>query len=210
MFSGICTVAAAAPIIREVPSSLKRMWLVAFLCAPLAGACASAGARVVPAPQPFPVPRGPAPTPPHADEPADPTHDAATHGRSGPAATEIGAAVVSTALELRGTPYRNGGTTPVGFDCSGFTQFVSAQFGVRLPREVRDQYSFGEDVALQDIQPGDLLFFATTSSGPSHVGIAIGERRFVHAPSSRGVVRVEGLDIEYWARRFIGVRRLPL
>jgi cell wall-associated NlpC family hydrolase len=117
-------------------------------------------------------------------------------------------AIVSTAMRLRGIPYRDGGSDPSGFDCSGFVQWVFAQNGVRLPREVRAQYDAGEKIDLHDVQPGDLLFFETVSRGASHVGVAIGGEQFVHAPSSTGVVRVERFTANYWARRFIGARRV--
>lgn len=116
--------------------------------------------------------------------------------------------VVMTALALRGTRYRNGGSDPSGFDCSGFVQWTFNEHGVRMPREVRDQSRVGMAVELRDVQPGDLLFFETISRGPSHVGIAIGDGQFVHAPSSRGVVRVERYSVNYWARRFLQARRL--
>jgi cell wall-associated NlpC family hydrolase len=111
-------------------------------------------------------------------------------------------------MRLRGIPYRDGGSDPSGFDCSGFVQWVFAQNGVRLPREVRAQYDAGEKIDLHDVQPGDLLFFETVSRGASHVGVAIGGEQFVHAPSSTGVVRVERFTANYWARRFIGARRV--
>ena len=116
--------------------------------------------------------------------------------------------LVREALDLRGTPYRNGGSDPNGFDCSGFTQWVFARVGVRLPRETRDQFMAG--LAVPDGAPhaGDLIFFTTTTRGPSHVGIALGDDTFVHAPSSRGVVRVESLAVAYWSKRIVGVRRL--
>lgn len=116
--------------------------------------------------------------------------------------------VVVTALEYRGIPYRNGGSTPEGFDCSGLVQFVFARHGVRLPREVRDQYGVGRAVDRDEVQPGDLVFFDTLEGGPSHVGIALGGDQFVHAPSSRGVVRVERYTVEYWKRRWLGARRV--
>jgi len=116
--------------------------------------------------------------------------------------------VVETALSLRGVPYRNGGTDPSGFDCSGLVQYAFAQHGITLPREVREQYELGADVRLAGIEPGDLLFFRTTSNAVSHVGIAIGGDEFVHAPSSRGVVRVERFSAPYWANRIVGVRRI--
>jgi cell wall-associated NlpC family hydrolase len=115
--------------------------------------------------------------------------------------------LVGTALELRGVPYRNGGTDRRGFDCSGFTQYVFAQHGLFLPRSVRDQYKTGIAIAVNELEPGDLLFFATTDTAPSHVAIAIGADEFVHAPSSAGVVRVERLSSTYWATRFLGGRR---
>jgi cell wall-associated NlpC family hydrolase len=115
-----------------------------------------------------------------------------------------------TALALRGTPYRNGGSEPAqGFDCSGLVQWVFAQHGTTLPRETRDQYAVGEKVDEDDIRPGDLVFFETVSQGPSHVGIALGGGEFVHAPSSRGVVRVESYTrVGYWVDRWVGARRI--
>jgi cell wall-associated NlpC family hydrolase len=105
-------------------------------------------------------------------------------------------------------PYRNGGSDPSGFDCSGFVQYVFAKFGTALPREVRDQYQAGKPIDLDDVAAGDLLFFETVSRGASHVGMAVGDGQFVHAPSSRGVVRVERYSVSYWASRFVGARRV--
>lgn len=117
-------------------------------------------------------------------------------------------ALVSTALQLRGAPYRNGGSDPFGFDCSGYTQYVFAQHQVALPREARDQFAAGQAVDLEDLAPGDLLFFSTTEPGASHVAIAVGSGEFVHAPSSTGVVRVERLSTPYWSERYLGARRV--
>jgi cell wall-associated NlpC family hydrolase len=116
--------------------------------------------------------------------------------------------LVGTALDLRGSPYRNGGSDPSGFDCSGFTQYVFAQHGVTLPRDVRSQYDAGDKVDSEAIEPGDLLFFTTTDPGASHVGIAIDRDEFVHAPSTSGVVRVERLSMRYWSSRYVGARRV--
>ena len=118
------------------------------------------------------------------------------------------AELVATALGLRGVPYRNGGSDPSGFDCSGFVQWVFAQHAQRLPRETADQYHAGSAVKLDKIQPGDLVFFETVSRGASHVGLAIGGDQFVHAPSSSGVVRVESYTASYWSTRFVGARRV--
>jgi cell wall-associated NlpC family hydrolase len=115
--------------------------------------------------------------------------------------------VVPLALSLRGTPYRNGGSDPSGFDCSGFVQWVFAREGRVLPREVRQQYGMGTTVNRDDVEAGDLVFFETVSPGASHVGIALGGGAFVHAPSSRGVVRVEQYTAGYWAERWVGARR---
>jgi cell wall-associated NlpC family hydrolase len=159
---------------------------VSVVLAALTAACATTGA----VPHPFPVP-GPSAS--------RQTHDAA--------AVDLDA-LVSTALALRGTPYQNGGAGPTGFDCSGFTQYVYFQHGVALPRDTQDQFREGVRVNVDDLVPGDLLFFTTSSRGPSHVAIAIGNGQFVHAPSSRGVVRVERLDTSYWSSRYLGARRI--
>jgi peptidoglycan DL-endopeptidase CwlO len=119
-----------------------------------------------------------------------------------------GYALVGTALSLRGTPYVNGGADPSGFDCSGFTQYVFARYGLSLPRAVREQYRVGKPIKAEDLAPGDILFFSTTEPGPSHVGIALGGDQFVHAPSSTGVVRVERLSSSYWSPRYLGARRV--
>jgi cell wall-associated NlpC family hydrolase len=163
----------------------------------LTSACASTGA----VPKPFPMPGSPAP----ASTPNAPPETAAA-----PAAAKgvDGYALVGTALALRGVPYRNGGSDPTGFDCSGFTQYVFSQYGIALPREVFDQFRKGKSVEPRDVVPGDLIFFSTTAPGASHVGIAIGSDEFIHAPSSTGVVRVERLGSSYWAPRFIGARRV--
>ena len=117
-------------------------------------------------------------------------------------------ALISTALQLRGIQYRWGGADLNGFDCSGFTQYVFAQYGVKLPRAVRDQFRSGKSVTVDEVAPGDLLFFTTTDPGASHVAIAIGSDEFVHAPSNTGVVRVERLRSSYWQARFLGARRV--
>jgi cell wall-associated NlpC family hydrolase len=117
-------------------------------------------------------------------------------------------ALVGTALDLRGVPYKNGGADRAGFDCSGFTQYVFAQHGVSLPREVRDQFKAGQPVDPDRLEPGDLVFFATIAPSASHVGIAVGGDAFIHAPSSTGVVRVERLSSSYWALRMLGGRRI--
>jgi len=157
--------------------------------------CASTGA----VPRPFPVPGG-SPQPNRAPP--------AAIAADRPALGFDGYALVGTALSLRGAPYRNGGGNPAGFDCSGFTQYVYAQYGVSLPREVREQYRVGKKVKPSDLAPGDLIFFSTTEPGASHVAIAIGGDEFVHAPSSAGVVRVEHISVNYWSERFLGARRV--
>ena len=182
---------------------MVRFTLLVLLAAAATG-CASSGA--VPTPRPFPG----AALPPGAGEPrpATPPETAAATPEVEPAPLTPFPALVAMALTFRGTPYRNGGSDPSGFDCSGFVQWVFAQHGTRLPREVRDQYRVGDEVDPADVAPGDLVFFETVAKGASHVGIAIGGGEFVHAPSSRGVVRVERYTSSYWAPRWVGARRV--
>jgi len=122
--------------------------------------------------------------------------------------SEPGSPVAETALRLEGAPYRDGGSDPSGFDCSGLVQYVFAQHGVTLPRSVRDQFQAGLAVPRKSLVAGDLIFFSTTAPGPTHVGIIVRDDWFVHAPSGRGVVRVERLSADYWSRRYVGARRI--
>jgi len=126
-----------------------------------------------------------------------------------PAPEAAGTAIVRTAESLLGAPYREGGALPDGFDCSGLVNYVFARHGINVPRDVRRQVTVGVPVARTDIRPGDLLFFSTTGSGPTHVAIAIDRSRFIHAPKSGAVVRIESLALSYWARRFLEARRIP-
>ena len=181
--------------------------LLVVAAAALACACASTGAT--PRPFPTPGPRPPAAAPPTQDGSPPPPPGVPPQRASAPATPVVDTyALTGTALTLRGTPYRNGGTDPRGFDCSGFTQYVFAQHGIALPRDVRDQWDIGKRVKPEEIAPGDLLFFATVAPGASHVGVALGGDEFVHAPSSAGVVRVERASATYWAARFVGARRI--
>ena len=195
----------------DIATVTRSLGSVAILfVAIISGACAARGG----VPRPFPVATA-SPEAPPPDQPAQPTPGsqnaaplpAAEAPPAIPAEPESPNEVIQTALTFIGTPYRNGGSDPSGFDCSGFVQYVFAQHGTPLPREVRTQYQHGQTIDLDDVKPGDLVFFETVSRGASHVGIALGNGRFVHAPSSRGVVRVEPYTASYWARRFVGARR---
>ncbi len=196
--------------------------LVIVLVSATFAACASSG--VVYTPQPFPMPGGrpvaaPAPADPAAapvagNPPSVPPGVApptSTPGRVAPVVPHgaaDGYALSGTALSLRGAPYRNGGIDPSGFDCSGFVRYVYSQHGVEMPREVREQFRKGKNIDRDRLEPGDLVFFSTVAPGASHVGIMIGGDQFVHAPSEKGVVRVESLGAQYWASRFIGAKRV--
>jgi cell wall-associated NlpC family hydrolase len=136
-----------------------------------------------------------------------------TAARPVPRSADAGAvpapgSAVEAAESLLGTPYRSGGADPSGFDCSGFVQYVFAKAGVALPRSVREQWQVGTAVERAEIEGGDLVFFAIGGHEVSHVGIALDGSSFVHAPSERGVVRVERLEAEYWSRRYAGARRV--
>ena len=121
----------------------------------------------------------------------------------------LGHRIASTALDLRGAPYRNGGTTPAGFDCSGFVQLRPRALWPRVAApDAATSSTKAQRVSRGDIRAGDLVFFSTVAPGASHVGIALDDEEFVHAPSSRGVVRVERLATEYWRKRFVGARRI--
>jgi cell wall-associated NlpC family hydrolase len=114
---------------------------------------------------------------------------------------------VALAVRFLGVRYRWGGTTPQGFDCSGFLAFVFGQMGRVLPRTTYEMYGAGAAVGPADLAAGDLVFFETAGPGPSHAGIYLGDGRFIHASSGAGRVIVSGLDEPYYAGRYLGARR---
>lgn len=116
------------------------------------------------------------------------------------------AKVTHTALRYVGVPYVWGGTSFNGVDCSGFVQAVFEHNGVSLPRTADSQFEVGRPVKTVDLQPGDVVFFETYAVGASHVGIYLGNGRFVHASSSNGV-RVDALSEGYYSSRYLGARR---
>lgn len=115
--------------------------------------------------------------------------------------------LIQTATKYVGVPYMFGGNTPSGFDCSGFTSHVFARIGISLPRMADEQYEVGQPVGKGRLQPGDLVYFTTYTAGVSHVGIYLGDGKFISATSSRGVA-IDRLDNSYWGPRYIGARRV--
>ena len=118
--------------------------------------------------------------------------------------------VVVGALNMIGVRYRWGGDTPdSGLDCSGFVRYVFQDtLGMALPRRAEEMSRVGEKVRMSELKPGDLVFFNTMRRTFSHVGIYIGDNKFVHSPSTGSTIRVDDLDDGYWEKRFTGARRL--
>lgn len=115
------------------------------------------------------------------------------------------------AVSLIGTAYKYGGNSPqTGMDCSGFVRYVFSNVaGLQLPRSASEISKTGESVDEQDLRPGDLVFFDTMKRAFSHVGIYLGDHRFIHAPSSQsGNVMISDMQEKYWSQRFEGARRL--
>ena len=153
-----------------------------------AGSAACGGRSAVP--RPFPTPGG-----------------TARSGVASPASPLV-EGMLRTATDLIGTPYRNGGSTVDGFDCSGFVQYVFAQaLGIDLPDNSISQAEAGVRVARNELKTGDLVFFHTRGKGISHVGIYLDNGRFIHSPSTGKRVRVDELSDQYWARHYVGARR---
>ncbi|MFM8609480.1 MAG: C40 family peptidase [Burkholderiaceae bacterium] len=120
--------------------------------------------------------------------------------------------LVVHAMTFWGVPYRRGGNTPEGgFDCSGFVRAIYEQtLGLVLPRSAHEQAAATDRIERSDLQPGDLVFFNTMRRAFSHVGIYVGNGKFIHAPRPGGAVRVEDMGASYWARRFDGARRVAV
>jgi len=200
---------------RRTPATDSRP-VALVLVALIASGCASSGA----VPKPFPgasTPAGrPATAPPRIAQPSpageagDPLAASPDAGIIVPPVPDVtpGTLALATALDLRGVPYRNGGSDPSGFDCSGLVQWAFARNGRALPREAKEQFFVGREIDRDEVQAGDLLFFDTGTNSVSHVGIALDNESFVHAPRSNGVVRVERYTSNYWSRRYVGARRV--
>ena len=138
-----------------------------------------------------------------ADTPAETPAD-------NPAATVSGSEIVSLAQQYLGVPYVYGGSSPSGFDCSGFTMYIFAQVGIKLPHGATSQLSYGASVSRSELQPGDLVFFQDYGAVASHVGIYIGGDQFIHASSSSGnsrCVTISSLTESYYANHYYTARR---
>lgn len=124
--------------------------------------------------------------------------------------TDRASDLIVTAMGFLGVPYRRGGNTPeTGFDCSGFVRAMYEQtIGLLLPRRAAEQAAATETIDKKDLQPGDLVFFNTLKRAFSHVGIYVGEGKFIHSPKPGAQVRVEDMGQSYWRHRFDGARRV--
>ncbi len=119
----------------------------------------------------------------------------------------LGHRIVAEARELIGTPYRYGGATPHGFDCSGLVYYTHRRVGLSVPRSTRSQLEQARPVSPFKLRPGDLVFFRLSWRKVSHVGIYAGERRFIHAPSTGKRVSMASLDNAYWEKRLVAAGR---
>lgn len=118
--------------------------------------------------------------------------------------------LVVAAMGALGVPYRRGGNTfETGFDCSGFVRTMYEQtMGLMLPRRAEQQAAATQKIDRTELQPGDLVFFNTMRRAFSHVGIYVGDNKFIHSPKPGAEVRVEDMRVSYWSRRFDGARRV--
>lgn len=127
-------------------------------------------------------------------------------------ASDQASGLILQAMDLLGVPYRRGGSTEsTGFDCSGFVRHLyEKSVGRLLPRRAEEQARATEVIDREELKPGDLVFFNTMRRAFSHVGIYVGEGKFIHSPRAGHAVRVEDMRSSYWQKRFNGARRVPL
>jgi cell wall-associated NlpC family hydrolase len=130
--------------------------------------------------------------------------------QAGRVVTDRAADLVLNAMGFLGVPYKRGGNNfEQGFDCSGFVKAMYEQtIGLALPRRAVEQAAATQPIDKSELQPGDLVFFNTLKSAFSHVGIYVGDNKFIHSPRTGSVVRVEDMGVKYWSSRFDGARRV--
>ncbi len=113
--------------------------------------------------------------------------------------------IVETAKRYLGVSYKHGGENPKGFDCSGFVMYVYRKNGISLPRTTMEQFHAGRKISLRNAGPGDLVFFNISGSRRlSHVGIYLGNHRFIHAPRTGKTVSYADMNLQYWKKRYVG------
>jgi cell wall-associated NlpC family hydrolase len=143
-----------------------------------------------------------------ATGPARPDFSSLRSGSERPS-TPVQKEVIQTARSLLGIPYKYGGTTPEGFDCSGFINYVYRNAaGLALPRMTHDLARAGKPVSAAELRPADLVYFKIERQKPLHVGIYLGKGKFIHSPSTRGKVNIQDLNMDYWHDRYLGARRV--
>jgi len=120
----------------------------------------------------------------------------------------VASSATGYAKEMLGKPYRYAGDTPAGFDCSGLVKYSYGRAGIAMPRDTQSQREISVLVSVRNLRAGDLLFFDQEGKKTSHVGIYIGNGRFIHAPSSGGKVRTDSLNSEFWKKHFVEARRI--
>lgn len=150
----------------------------------------------------------PASPPPLGDIAGPGTLDTPMPPPQGGADMSVGSEIVIRAISLLGAPYRYGGSGPTAFDCSGLVQFIHHELGIEVPRTAAEQYRAADPIRLDDIEPGDLLFFRISGKRISHVAIYAGSGRFVHAPQTGRPIELRTLDDGYYKPRLAGAGRL--
>ena len=124
------------------------------------------------------------------------------------ASDETALKAVGNAGQMIGKPYRYGGDTPAGFDCSGLVRYSFGRAGISMPRATPAQRSATTLISVRGLRPGDLLFFDQEGKKASHVGIYVGDGLFIHAPSTGGRVRTDSLSANFWKKHFVEARRV--
>jgi len=144
---------------------------------------------------------------PHKNPPPPATPAPLIAAPAQPPAPTQRALMVDGATAMLGQPYRFGGAAPGGFDCSGLVFYAAAAAGIRVPRTAAEQWHFGAAVTRDDLQAGDLIFM-TLAHKELHVGLALDDQRFIHAPSRGGHVRIDSLAAPPYSKGYIGARRV--